>query len=576
MPLLLKKMETRRLHNSDMKKLVRILRNVPFPSSSSKDISYQRHTKANIQDLPRRLRSSHLSLSTSNLCTTHKGLDANLIADIWAWLRHEVDGAIGKFLYPLIMCGVLTKNQELKMRQLEPVQQMWYPDFTMEMSAPPGRRPAQCGSKWCYQIDQCPACMLARIGSDEDVMFALFAGMVGRMKDKATGIDVLRGMVGLEKARSKRLRFVRYWIRASRGGDSMVFEAGELGIKMKRLRHEWKVEQRYLRDAQHLDRTTHNSYEVERRRTTSEVGHRQGASVQCDDTGSVIGIDITEPYQPKEWSPSNAHDPKLGPNPRPSNVMPLSPAAPLGFDISSLRDSDSRSPNGESRANATLARPHSNGSDTTVHPGSSVSVAQLRPRPLRPKKSPTKVSAPSVHDASAKQPRHSRQDSVLGDLPSLTRHLPSTRRPGQQPSIIHSLASTRTIMSYDGCASSRTPVAASRNIVLPLDSPVYEIPQTQEQLVEKYRAMLAAHSEAYCISDGEDDPSSLPRPRPNSMYSSFGNRAFDDNAYEAADEECEDEGGRDKEVGQCSPLQTPNMGTYRRPSVASTAWDDLY
>ncbi|KAJ4373333.1 hypothetical protein N0V83_003627 [Neocucurbitaria cava] len=499
MPLVPKKMETRRLHNSDMKKLVRILRGTPYPFSSSKDKAYRQNAKESIHSLPRRLRSSHLSFSssttTSNLCSTHKGLDANLIAEIYAWLRHELDGAIGKFLYPLIMSGVLTHTQELKMRQLEPARQMWQHDFQADLSAPPGRQAIQCGDKWSYQVDQCAACILARIGSDEGVLFALFAGMVGRMKDKASGMDVLRGIVGMEKVKSKRLRFVRYWVKAaSRGGENAVFEAGELGLKMKGLRHEWKVQQRRLRDGKNLQPAPKPNMPRQSHETES-------AGRLFTDAESVIGIDITVPYQPKEWSPLNAHDPKLGPNPRPSNAIPLSPAALLGFGIPGFRDSDPHSPHAESESKPPLARPPSTSSDTTIHPGSSISVAHLRPPPLRPQKPP----------------------------------------------------------------------------------------KMQEALVEKYRAMLAAHSNAYAShpiyeeeEDGDDDASSgndLPKPRPTSMYESFGNTGFDDDKFEGVDEEVEEieeEDGED--VGEWRAPQTPNVATYRRPSVASasTGWDGLY
>ena len=133
---LLHKMETRSLHNSDMKRLVRILRKVPAPTEEDyerKEVLYRERTKKAIQRLPSRLRCSRLSFGSTSLCSIHNDLNQNLVNDIWSWIRHEFDGAIGKFLYPLIMSdGVLTADQKYQVRQLEPVLQMWQPNFSVD------------------------------------------------------------------------------------------------------------------------------------------------------------------------------------------------------------------------------------------------------------------------------------------------------------------------------------------------------------------------------------------------------------------------------------------------------------
>ena len=59
----LHKMETRRLHNSDMKRLVRILRKVPAPTEEDyerKEVLYRERTKKAIQRLPSRLQTVYL------------------------------------------------------------------------------------------------------------------------------------------------------------------------------------------------------------------------------------------------------------------------------------------------------------------------------------------------------------------------------------------------------------------------------------------------------------------------------------------------------------------------------------
>ncbi|KAH7389887.1 hypothetical protein BKA66DRAFT_414254 [Pyrenochaeta sp. MPI-SDFR-AT-0127] len=260
---LAKILETRHLHNSDMKQLVRIFQPAPFPVTQIKRTVYREHIKDAIHSLPRHLRASYFSISPSILCSTHKGLNASLVNDVWAWLRHEIDGAIGKFIYPLIMSGVLTEDQEMWARQLEPVSQMWQQDFNTETSAPPGREPIRCGANWAFQTNMCPACILTRIGSDLNILLVLFAGMVGRMKHRATGTDILHGTMDFEKIRSKRLRFVRYWIKTHSHDDQLLFDAVNLGLKMKQMRHEWTLEQEHLREAnhqrEHLERTSQNT-----------------------------------------------------------------------------------------------------------------------------------------------------------------------------------------------------------------------------------------------------------------------------------------------------------------------------
>jgi hypothetical protein len=123
MPSFKKKMDSRRLRNSDMKKLAQLLRGVPLPHHAGTRDTYPETTKDAIKRLPRRLRHSallNLSTFTGDLCSMHKALDHHLMDDIWGWVKHEFS-AIGRLLYPLIMSGKLTHSEAFKARQLEPV-----------------------------------------------------------------------------------------------------------------------------------------------------------------------------------------------------------------------------------------------------------------------------------------------------------------------------------------------------------------------------------------------------------------------------------------------------------------------
>jgi hypothetical protein len=466
------RMETRRLHNTEMKRLVRVL------SGNSSPV------KQDIKSLPYRIRHSPLS-TIGTLCNIHRGLDHHLINDIQSWVQHEFDGGIGRYVYPVIMGGKLTVTQELKIRQLEPVLQMWRKDFKAVTSAPPGREPIQHGNKWKYEPNQCPACKLARIGSDEDVLLALYAGMISRFNigKLVTGKALLAELdvAKLDKPKSKRVRFVRYWIKASSRGDTLLFEAAELGIKIKQLHKEWKDARRANRPSIYSGRFSLDGFTVcnlitedSIRDGTGDVNPRTAVSGGRTTTRSSTTTDpsrdntrksrhlyISGPRQPStraalsidphmgfdadEQYPYNDSSglsiSKLGPQPRPVDMHSHSPLDQLGFSIS-------RS-----------SLPRGSYADT-IFPGDSISVATA---PLRTKKdaqpdrqSPTILNYPAQDNRRVpsydvpSQSRKTRNSSSCCPSSASSGHL-SVKSSSHQPSSHTSLASTlNTIISYDG------------------------------------------------------------------------------------------------------------------------------
>ncbi|KAI8932827.1 hypothetical protein NX059_010310 [Plenodomus lindquistii] len=371
-----KKMETRHLRDTDMKKLVHIFYSVPQDASDAKKARHCRHTKEDIHYLPRRLRATHFSLHATSLCSTHKGLDDHLIKEIWSWLLHELGGTIGQFLYPVIMCGRLSATEELEARQLEPVSQMWRRDYNQAAATPPSHEPIHRDTRWAYQANKCAACILGRIGSDPDVLFALFAGMVGRFSTRTlVNAEALGSTDAWEKTRSKRIRFVKYWLRTIKDGDAAVFLAGTLGMKMRRVRREWMEEQQRIHYEQQLSliRPSLNS-----------------------------NSDRTEEKR-------DSIDQKIGPVPRPADVKRFSPASHLGFNISpspthavqqpALLGPPARQPLPIRQPTTALPiRPPSASSDDTVRlPRSPVradSTQHLRPAPLQPRPKQAPVCQP--------------------------------------------------------------------------------------------------------------------------------------------------------------------------------------
>jgi len=536
MPLFTRKMETRRLHNTEIKQLARTLRGVPYDASTSREAKYRRYAKEDIRNLPRRLRASHLTLHATTLCTTHNGLDAHLIDDMWSWLRFEFEGAIGRFLYPIIMSSSLSDTEEFKVRQLEPVLQMWYRPWTLEQSAPLGHEPIQCGMKWAYQQDQCPACMLSRIGSDTDVLFAIFAGMVGRFNTRSlANAEAQGGSDAWKKTKSKRIRFVKNWLRATEEGEAILVTAGELGMKMKRLRREWKQEQRRLRSEQQLS-------------------------------------------PPQPWFGRNlsrttldrhAADPKIGPVPRPAVIQPLSPAVQLGFGTSasptygrhhitaSTGQCNQRSagpfdrplPSQPPAATVSTRSPLSN-SPCTLRTASNVSLEDPYPAPLRP-------NHPRPYQDKGSTLAHDHYRLATGSSPPPPSSAYSTR------SYSPSLASTATIASYNN------PLHA-----LPIPGyPTNPFHDTVSFPSPPIRMPAALDLE----EDTADDVGMLPEPESGSVYEAFGKGHWDGQWFERVDEEEFEGEGEDDGDGPNDGVGAENWVQGKgRVSSSGTNWDDLY
>jgi hypothetical protein len=580
------KMETRRLHGNDMKRLIRILRDVPAPTEERyerKQALYRKHTKLDIQDLPRRLRSSSLSFGSSgNLCSLHKGLNAHLINDIWAWLKHEFEGAVGEFLYPLIMHDLLTPEQEWKVRQMEPVLQMWRQDFYLDASPPPGRKPIQRGDKWCYQKDQCLACMMARIASDEDVLFALFASMVGHFNTKSLTIgNADRGAPCWTKTGSKRIRFVKYWLRKTRGGDDTLFKAGDLGMWLKRLTLDWKHKQDSLRYS--LSGTTAQNTPTTSARTSEDYPATQCKGKYQGHGRHVSASDAPHTHHTYEPSPLMV-DTKVGPIPRPSNLPQLSAAEALGFEMPNVRDKGFTTqynlqdihPAYRQDFSQTVPRKFSLSSISssypcsasgTLSPNDSISIAATRPTVLHiasQKPFPT-------NQQKEPNPEARKQDTSL----FTTTYKNSVMTPTAPPSNHHlsfpALTQFSTILSYTGGPSKR------ENHIDPLDNPIYNPIETPEARQEKYQRLLAsdtAASNPYAAAVADDDNGNsnvqrdpaLPKPKRTSMYFAYWDHKFKGTKFDVVDEEleCEEVEQSEKEEGE------------KESSTTSTKWEDFY
>lgn len=519
---LFRKMDTRRLHNSDMKELVRILRNSSHSTPNHDPAEQDKDIETKIKQLPLRLRSLPLS-ARGSLCRTHKGLDSHLMDHIWSWIKFELEVGIGRFLYPIIMSGLLSKLDEYRARQLEPVIRMFNSEYTLARSAPFGVEPIDAGDKWKYQKNGCPTCMLARIGSDENALFALFAGMYGHHRSRSGGRK------GVDKIRSKRLRFVRYWMRTYADGEQKTFDSYDLGVKLKALRHDAKAA---LRRAGQPTRNTRDS-----------LDEQLVTARHCLDNDQAAAVDISDPYNPKDWT---TNDPKSGPMP------PLTSTPPPAVDhrhnkplpkppqprihIQPPTPYSSHAPN----ADPLLPHPLQVRAHTSHDSVLDATIPPPRPKPNIPIQHPT----PHPHPLHFLHP--ARRDSLV-DPP--------------RPASITSTPSSRLTMATSIVTSIASYNAPGTRTTL---RPRYDPFDTSEERAAKYCKLLymsvGGGADLYTVrgiregSEGEEEEGVvgfgkmvLPRPGRGSMYHAFGT-AWDGSEWDEVDESVVD--GEDEENGE--------------------------
>ncbi|KAH6872830.1 hypothetical protein BKA58DRAFT_153635 [Alternaria rosae] len=480
-----------------------------------------------------------------------------------------------------------TVPSKFKVRQLEPVLQMWQPNFSLGASAPPGHEPVQCGTKWHYQTDQCPACMMARMGSDVDVLFALFAGMVGRFNSKAfTTMDAIRNVAGWDSAKSKRLRFVRYWVRKT-SGESPLLRACDLGMDLKRLRAQWKHEQRRHVRAHSRTRMQETPVSPMPRRSlgSSTVPAHQRTLSRSASTRTV------RPRRNQKLTAPSLFDPKLDPNPRPPDTKLMSQAEDLGFEMPGMRKRAYTIPHNQedihpalrnqprlipSRSSTHASRHYnqstaSHNSERTIKPDDTMSLPTVR---LPQRQTSDKRSAPfQIRRRPVPQP------TVAGS----TRGENFFLNPPASTISRQSFATTaHTIASYTGGPSSRA------GYIDPLDNPIYDHIETQEERVEKYRRLLSSHPDPDPFAEYEDDNASVfPKPQRQSMYSAFGDVGFDSARFDVIDEELAEDEIEDWERGEPEDDEAVQgcevnvgmilgKGRYRRDSDASVRSNDFY
>jgi hypothetical protein len=113
----------------------------------------------------------------SELCPLHQKLNRPLLLSMFGWVKDEIGISIPGMLFPLVREGRLREEVRRVFVRLRMVSGMWLSPAAYEKMY--GARPEL---RWAEQEDRCPACVLSRLGGDEETLVALRAGMLARSR----------------------------------------------------------------------------------------------------------------------------------------------------------------------------------------------------------------------------------------------------------------------------------------------------------------------------------------------------------------------------------------------------------
>jgi hypothetical protein len=494
--------------NGDMPLFARALQSVPAHELKQRIRSLPSHLQA---------RGFHKSPSPSTgrvqpgyLCDLHKHLKKGLCYETMSLVQYEI-GCIGRYTYSVIASGELGARAEMQARQLEPVPQMYVSGFDTYTSAPAGHPPIVPGTldqkgifvpQWAYEVSQCPACMLSRIGSDVKVLFALLAGLVARISRRRRGHR--------EKLKSRRIRFVKEWLEGRADGKALVDDAFDLGGRMRDIKREQKGRAREERNRERCcenhAREEHDGIRVEisghgqthrHDRTVSRAGENVTGYRE-----SVIGIDISGSYAP-QYRQASGH-------PTPDMQCPTDQNSAIGVDIS-----EPFHPGAWSRGHSVLfgeenfqPKQGARGPDWDSDEGTMVGVDFSEPfmpaqrHPTTPTMASTSSRRSPIHREPSCEP-----DAYRMFMPAATQSKPTqnlepsvrarARRSGTvfESSALHTFSIASSFGSNVSLSDLRAPSAHPSLFPLPLRTPRERLPPIPERTIDR-----------------------MPRPHPTSIY----------------------------------------------------------
>lgn len=238
----------------------------PRLSFDDKALKYRRHAiKKLVQALPSYLLrpipmqttvvnflAKHMYIPPASfLCETHKRLNSQIVRYVLVAIEIE----IGKRLNSLILnMSALSAEHQKLINHLRALNALWTPphDYRQNFLCEPEQ-------KWRYQEDDCGACMLARIGEDEDTLVLLRATLLARMQP--------------DLADPRLLRFVDGWISWTGRGDEIGAESKTLARSLRPARKIARdVRRRRCRPIRPMSMIPEDNLPEQAKRITGRVG----------------------------------------------------------------------------------------------------------------------------------------------------------------------------------------------------------------------------------------------------------------------------------------------------------------
>lgn len=241
----------------DVVRLAAVLSHAPRPSqlppTSAQHQSYRAITQDKIAKLPPRLlalpesnrgkrnhKSSCLNklakVDGNGLCSSHRPLNAALIESMFRSIKRQLEDKIPAAVDCICRYTQLEADFQQEVDRLTPLN-----DVSSLWLCPQAKASAQGAAdrqydtenspgnnyRFTYQADGCSACILARLGSDPDVLVALLAAMKMHMSEERTSVAGL----------SVRISWVQQWIRQFPRGECerMLSVSNQMGDRLKLL-----------------------------------------------------------------------------------------------------------------------------------------------------------------------------------------------------------------------------------------------------------------------------------------------------------------------------------------------------
>ena len=217
------------LSSTDITLLTSILSHAPKHSSSLRSM-YEDVVRRRIAQLPSHLQNKLPWLAPA--CSLHRKVNSPVVASVFNTLKREIEVCIPWVWGPLYFRGSIREQHDDLLTKLEDLSGLWLKPEAFEAKY------HRKQSTYEYQSNKCKACMLAQIGGKVDVVTALDAAVIGRVKP------------GMWK-RSKRILWIEAWVRdlAEEGQeDSAVRKMWKLGEELREVRKDANVPDEELED----------------------------------------------------------------------------------------------------------------------------------------------------------------------------------------------------------------------------------------------------------------------------------------------------------------------------------------